>query len=294
MSAFPIFFIGHGGVNMLNKSDAQFDHYRAQLKEIGDEVKALKPKAIIAISGHFESPKTDEVLVNAERDPKIVFSYRFKHEKSWYEYTFNHHGNPEYSKEIEEQLKKSGIKSKESHAGTDHGIWVPGKLMFPEEKENEFKIPIISVSTFKATNKNFDQNVKLGEALASLRKKGYVILALGMIVHNLELSFDVAHDIPRSSKPYTSRGISNRHFEEDFDKEISSLLLNTPRDDRNNKIIHFEDGKDVIFNYSHPTFEHFTPFLTFIGAASDKDKAYVYPSNGYTEGMSYTNFRFAE
>lgn len=53
----PVYFIGHAGVGLLFKEDENNDIVKANLRSIGDEIRAISPppKAILIFSGHFEA-----------------------------------------------------------------------------------------------------------------------------------------------------------------------------------------------------------------------------------------------
>ncbi|QPG74288.1 hypothetical protein FOA43_001613 [Brettanomyces nanus] len=212
--------------------------------------------------------------------------------ESWYEYIFKHHGNNEYALEIKDTLQRQEIKVEEIEIDTDHGVWVPGKLMFPQEATEETGIPIISLSTLKTTRENTASNVRLGKVIQKLGNKGYVIITLSMLVHNLDLS-KAARTIQNLQKFYCSNNILKPHFEADFTEQVERLLTNENNEERVHVIVGYQNGTNADFNYSHPTLKHFSPFLVFLGTATNNDKAVVYPTNGFTPGISYANFKYA-
>jgi len=59
----------------------------------------------------------------------------------------------------------SGIKAKRVVRDLDHGVWVPFKLMFPEE--SPLDVPIIQVGTFHGYD--LRHQIELGEAVQGLR-----------------------------------------------------------------------------------------------------------------------------
>jgi len=82
-----------------------------------------------------------------------------------YKYDWPHQDAPELAADIWKHLVKAGVKSKRVERGVDHGVWVPFKLMFPEEKPLD--IPIIQVSTYHGYD--LESQVRLGELFESLR-----------------------------------------------------------------------------------------------------------------------------
>ncbi len=82
-----------------------------------------------------------------------------------YKYDWPHQDAPELANDIWKHLVKAGVKSKRVERGVDHGVWVPFKLMFPEEKPLD--IPTIQVSTYYGYD--LESQVRLGEIFESLR-----------------------------------------------------------------------------------------------------------------------------
>lgn len=64
-----------------------------------------------------------------------------------------------------QHLVQADIKAKRVERGVDHGIWVPFKVMFPEERPLD--VPLIQVSTFHGYD--LASQIRLGEAIQLLR-----------------------------------------------------------------------------------------------------------------------------
>jgi aromatic ring-opening dioxygenase catalytic subunit (LigB family) len=67
--------------------------------------------------------------------------------------------------QVWEHLVKGGIKAKRVERGVDHGVWVPFKVMFPEE--TPLDVPVIQVSTFHGYD--LASQIRLGEVVGALR-----------------------------------------------------------------------------------------------------------------------------
>ena len=67
---------------------------------------------------------------------------------------------------------------KDAERGLDHGAWVPLRLMFPEAD-----VPVIPLSI--QSRGGPQQAYALGEALAPLAARGFLVIASGNVTHNL-------------------------------------------------------------------------------------------------------------
>jgi len=67
---------------------------------------------------------------------------------------------------------------KDAERGLDHGAWVPLRLMFPEAD-----VPVIPLSI--QSRGGPQQAYALGQALAPLAARGFLVIASGNVTHNL-------------------------------------------------------------------------------------------------------------
>ncbi|KAJ2642330.1 hypothetical protein GGH99_008750, partial [Coemansia sp. RSA 1285] len=52
----PVYFVSHGGPNLLADTEYPADQPIARgLRQIGDDIRALHPRGMVVISGHWES-----------------------------------------------------------------------------------------------------------------------------------------------------------------------------------------------------------------------------------------------
>jgi 4,5-DOPA dioxygenase extradiol len=82
-----------------------------------------------------------------------------------YEYDWPHEDARELAVEVWKHICQSGIKAKRVERGVDHGVWVPFKIMFPED--NPLDLPVIQVSTFHGYD--LQSQIQLGEVFQELR-----------------------------------------------------------------------------------------------------------------------------
>ncbi|KAH8199727.1 hypothetical protein TruAng_006135 [Truncatella angustata] len=287
---FPVFFIGHAGVTLLFEEQRSFDTIRNNLREIGKEILALKPrpKAIVVFSGHFEAGEIHGpgvIEVNVKKNTYILHDFvnDFHDSKPFvYEYEWPHEDAPELAKGIWQHLKDSSIKTKRVQRGVDHGVWVPFKVMFPED--DPLDVPIIQVSTFHGYD--LESQIRLGELFNSFRHE-YVIIGSGMAVH----SFTSREEIQQASTEEEKKAVAAQVLQESmtFDEALRDAVAKVSPEKRKAALLELESLPE--FRRSHPTVEHFTPLLVAAGAAGD---AQVEPlgENIVEAGFSYLNLRF--
>ncbi|MDP1800734.1 MAG: 4,5-DOPA dioxygenase extradiol [Bacteroidota bacterium] len=163
----PVLFIGHGNpMNALN--DNEFvTGWKTMAKNLP------KPKAILCISAHWE---TNGTFVTAMKSPRTIHDFGgFPNEL--FETKYPAPGSPEFALETKNTIKKTTVGLDEKW-GLDHGTWSILKPMFPNAD-----IPVFQLSL--DYNQPPQYHYELAKELASLRKKGVLIIGSGNMVHNL-------------------------------------------------------------------------------------------------------------
>ncbi len=88
-------------------------------------------------------------------------------------------GCPEASREVVAAITAAGLPvATDATRGLDHGAWVPLRLMFPDAE-----VPVIPLSV--QSRGGTGQAYRLGQALAPLAARGFLIIGSGSITHNL-------------------------------------------------------------------------------------------------------------
>ncbi len=172
----PTLFISHGGGPWpyVPEMREQFAKTASWLHELPATL-PQKPKAILSISGHWE---TTEFTVSTAERPSMVYDYSGFPEHT-YRIQYPAPGSPALAKRVVDLLTQAGLKNKEDKTrGFDHGTFVPLALMYPDAD-----IPVVSMSI----RSNYDplEHIKLGEALQALRDEGILIIGSGLSYHNM-------------------------------------------------------------------------------------------------------------
>lgn len=134
-----------------------------------------RPKAIVVMSAHWES---HELLVSGSPAPETWHDFGgFPRELFAVQYPAP--GNPALARQIVELLAADGLEARlDNQRPFDHGTWVPLSLMYPAAD-----IPVVQVSL--PSHMGPAQQTRIGQALASLRSEGVLLIGSGSITHNL-------------------------------------------------------------------------------------------------------------
>ena len=232
----PVLFISHGAPDILLQKDAVLDIWRQQLS--GFE----RPAKILIVSAHWDT-HTIQLGANLKQQTIHDFSgfpaalYELKYspitERSW-----------------ADTLAADLSLEVDYDRGLDHGSWVPLIALYPEAD-----IPVVQLSV--SSNSGCDAHYKIGQKLAKLRAQGVLIIASGVIVHNLA-TFHWS-DI---NSPAEDWAIA---FMNEFQGHVDRADWNDfPHPWQ------LSHGQHAV-----PTLEHYLPFLVAVGAAGT-DNARVF------------------
>ncbi|MCJ8206524.1 class III extradiol ring-cleavage dioxygenase [Pseudomonas sp. RGM2987] len=149
-----------------------------------------RPEAIVIVSAHWES---DELLVSANPQPRTWHDFG-GFPPALYAVQYPAPGNPELAAQVSALLNAARLPTRLDHQRpSDHGVWVPLSLMYPEAD-----IPVVQVSLPSRHGPVLQTQV--GQALASLREQGILMIGSGSITHNLrDLDWNAG---PESIEPW--------------------------------------------------------------------------------------------
>ncbi|KAF6167093.1 hypothetical protein GIB67_041348 [Kingdonia uniflora] len=256
------FFISHGSPTLSIDESLPARHF---LQSFGEKVFQEKPKAILIISGHWETSDPTVNVVNGPMDTIYDF-YGFP--KSMYQIKYPAPGAPEMAMRVKELLKEGGFKKvkEDKSRGLDHGAWVPLMLMYPAAD-----IPVCQLSV--QTKKNGTYHYNMGKMLAPLRNEGVLIIGSGSATHNLRLlSMDESVVIPWALE---------------FDNWLKDSLLDGRYQDVNDY-----EKKAPHAKKAHPHPDHFYPLHVAMGAAGEESTAEQIHTGWSLGALSYSSYRF--
>ena len=212
-----------------------------------------RPKAIVVMSAHWESR---ELLVSASPAPETWHDFGgFPRELFAVQYPAP--GDPALAQQIVELLIADGLQARLDHQRPfDHGTWVPLSLMYPAAD-----IPVVQVSL--PSHMGPALQTRIGQALASLRTEGVLLIGSGSITHNLgELDWRAG---PESVEPWA------REFRDWVVDKLST---------QDEAALHDYRQQAPYAVRSHPSDEHLLPLYFARGAGGQFSVAH----QGFTLG----------
>ncbi|WP_079227019.1 DODA-type extradiol aromatic ring-opening family dioxygenase [Pseudomonas putida] len=145
-----------------------------------------RPKAIVVVSAHWESR---ELLVTSGAQPETWHDF-YGFPPALYAVQYPAPGEPALASQVSELLNAAGLPARlDAQRPFDHGAWVPLSLMYPDAG-----LPVIQVSLPSQMGPALQ--IKVGQALAGLRREGILLIGSGSITHNLgELDWHAGPDV---------------------------------------------------------------------------------------------------
>lgn len=200
-----------------------------------------KPKAILAISAHWE---TDAPEVAATPKPATIHDF-YGFPPALYAQTYPAPGSPQLAARVKALLDAAGIPTQlDAERGLDHGAWSPLLLVYPQAD-----IPVLQLSL--QPDLGTDHHMAIGRALAPLRDDGVLIMATGSLTHNLRRL-----DRRDASAPVAdwAKGFADWMAQKLEARDDAALLDYRAR------------APHAALN--HPTDEHLLPLYVALGAAT--------------------------
>lgn len=195
----PVLFIGHGSP-MNGIEDNEFSRTWTQY---GKEIP--RPKAVLVVSAHW---LTNGTHITAMENPKTIHDFG-GFPQALFDVQYPAKGNPDLALETSKLITSTQVEL-DHDWGLDHGTWTVVRHMYPDAD-----IPVLqlSIDYSKPPQYHYD----LAKELASLRKKGVLIIGSGNMVHNLrmvawdklsepEFGYDWAHEINQVFKDKITSG----------------------------------------------------------------------------------------
>ena len=220
----PVLFVGHG--SPMNAIEDNV--FSREMKAIGK--KLPRPKAILMISAHWETKGT---FVTAMEQPKTIHDFG-GFPQALFDVQYPAPGSIWLAEETKKTITTATIEL-DTNWGFDHGCWSVTKNMFPEAD-----IPIIQFSL--DYTKDAQYHYDLAKQLASLRKKGVLIIGSGNMVHN----FNYADFSSEKAVPWALE--ANETFKKQIIENDFKALINYKTFSTATKL-------------SAPTPEHYLPML---------------------------------
>lgn len=243
-------YLSHGGGPLPVLGDPGHTEMVEHLEYIAQSID--RPPAIVVVSAHWEEPVA---TITAHSSPAMIYDYYGFPEES-YSLQYPVSGDPDLASEIHSLLERSGIAARlDGERGIDHGLYIPLMLMYPKAD-----IPCVQLSLLASLNA--EEHIRIGSALAGLRRKGVMIIGSGFSFHNLHALLR-----PDSPGPDTQNGA----FEDWLIATCSDASLD--ESGRTARLTRWEDAPSA--RYCHPREEHLLPLHVCYGATKRACSAYA-------------------
>jgi aromatic ring-opening dioxygenase catalytic subunit (LigB family) len=260
----PTYFLSHGGGPwpwLTREMPGVYDLLDASLRAIPAEL-AIKPRAILMVSGHWESPG---FAVQAGAQPGMLYDYGGFPDHT-YRVRYAAPGAPALATRVKALLDGAGLGTRlDAERGYDHGAFVPLAVMYPAAD-----VPVVQLSL----REDYDPaaHFAAGRALAPLREEGVLIVGSGLSYHNLRRFGPAAH---------ADSGA--------FDAWLNAALAQSPAERER----HLRDWAAApSARVAHPREDHLVPLFVALGAALGEGAERIYHEDAFFGGIVVSSFRF--
>ena len=206
-----------------------------------------QPRAIVIVSAHWDTAVP--TISFADRLETIYDFWGFP--DALYQIRYPATGCREAAEEVAQAIAEAGLPvARDEQRGLDHGAWVPLRLMFPEAD-----VPVVPLSL--QSHGGPEAAYRLGQALAPLAARGFLIIGSGSITHNLR-DFQLAWHNGGQTPAYV------RQFADWLAERLAAQDIPALLDYRRQA----PGGVQA-----HPSDEHLLPLYVALGAGGEQARA---------------------
>ena len=254
----PVLFLGHGSpMNAIEENE-----FVTGWREAGKTIP--RPKAILCISAHWETRGT---FVTAMQNPLTIHDFGGFPQRL-FEVEYPAQGSPELAAETKKIVAKTEV-GLDQKWGLDHGCWSVVKHLYPAAD-----VPIIQMSLDYYQTPQFHYD--LSRELASLRKKGVLIVGSGNLVHNLQRVAWDKMEVPG--------------FAFDWATEANEKMKKFILENDHKQLINYKShGK--AFDLAIPTPEHFLPLLYILALKEEHEKVSIFNDAAVAGSLTMTSVK---
>lgn len=256
----PVLFVGHGSP-MNGIEDNEFSR---RWEKMGEEIPV--PKAVLVISAHWFTNGTK--ITSMDFPPTIHDFGGFPQEL--FDVQYPAPGNPKLAEETKALIHSANVELNHDW-GLDHGAWTVVRRMYPKAD-----IPVLQLSIDYTKPPKY--HYELAKELASLRKKGVLILGSGNMVHNLRMV------------NWGMMGKDGGGY--DWALKINEAFKSHILDGEHSPLINYTSlGKDA--QLAIPTPEHYLPLLYTLGLQNKKDEVSLFNDKALGGSLTMTSVKLA-
>lgn len=166
----PVLFMGHGSP----MNGIEVNEFSSTWVDIAKNIPT--PSAVLVVSAHWFTKGT---RITAMDFPHTIHDFG-GFPQALFDVQYPAPGSPDLAQYTADLLSPSQSLILDHDWGLDHGAWTVVRHMYPEAK-----IPVLQLSIDYSKPERY--HYELAKELASLRKKGVLIMASGNMVHNLRM-----------------------------------------------------------------------------------------------------------
>ncbi|MFY8138740.1 MAG: 4,5-DOPA dioxygenase extradiol [Flavobacteriales bacterium] len=252
----PVIFFGHGSpMNAIEQNE-----FTLKWQELAKNIP--RPNAILCISAHWETPGT---FVTAMDKPQTIHDFG-GFPQALFDVQYPAPGSSSLVADTKEVLKPVLI-GDDLQWGLDHGCWSVLKHLYPAAD-----VPVVQLSLDYRKNEQYHYD--LAKQLFELRKKGFLIVGSGNMVHNLGML-----NWGNMNSAYDWAIEANEKFKTIIQTKDHQALMNYK-------------SLGTAFKNSIPTPEHFWPLLYILALQDKKEEAQFFNDKTLMGSISMTGVMF--
>ena len=233
----PVLFVPHGAPTFALRPGAAGAALATAARTLS------QPRAIVIISAHWDT--ATPTVGFADRPDTIHDFWGFP--EALYALRYPATGCREAAQEVVAAIQAAGLPVQaDPQRGLDHGAWIPLRLMFPDAD-----VPVIPLSI--QSQGGAEGAYRLGQALAPLAARGFLVIASGNITHNLR-------DFQKAGRNGGQTPAYVREFADWMADRLAARDLPALLDYR-------RQAPGAV--QAHPTDEHLLPLYVALGAAGN-------------------------
>ena len=254
----PVLFLGHGSpMNAIEDNE-----FSRKWEEIGKTLP--KPEAVLCISAHWETRGT---FVTAMLKPATIHDFG-GFPQTLFDVQYPAPGSPVLAAGTKNIITKTEVGLDEKW-GLDHGCWSVVRHLYPKAD-----IPVIQMSLdyYQTPQYHYD----IAKELATLRKKGVLIIGSGNMVHNLGM--------------VVWAKLNSEEYGYDWAIEANEKMKKNILSDDHNQLINYK-SQGKAYNMAIPTPEHYLPLLYALALKEKNEKLILFNDKIVAGSLSMTSLR---
>ncbi|MFM7154826.1 MAG: 4,5-DOPA dioxygenase extradiol [Bacteroidota bacterium] len=253
----PVLFLGHGSpMNAIEENE-----FVSGFRKVSSEIS--RPSAVLVISAHWETQGT---YVTAMQNPRTIHDFG-GFPQALFDVQYPAPGSPELARDTKNLVKKTEVGLDEKW-GLDHGAWSVIKHLYPDAD-----VPVIQMSLDYRQSAQWHYD--LAKELASLRRKGVLIVGSGNMVHNLGM---------------VEWRRLNETFGYDWALEASDRMKKSILSGDHQSLVNFR-SQGRAFDLAIPTPEHFLPLLYTLALQERGEEVSLFNDRALAGSLTMTSVR---